>query len=85
VRAREDVAGGGFDEPRELAWTFAVRMVAHLFPDAELRLWERGDDTVVVGERDEPVAVAPERQDRPVVVKPAAVKRAVRPKFPLTG
>ena len=71
-------AAGGFDEPCELARTLALRMVAHLFPDADLRLRERGPDTIAVSERDDPVAVAPQREYRPVVVKPAAVKRAVR-------
>jgi hypothetical protein len=47
--------------------------MAHLLPDTDLRLRERGHDTVVVSERDEPVAVAPQRHYRPVEVNLAAV------------
>ena len=64
---------GGFDELCELVPTLALRVVAHLLPDANLRLRECSHDAVAVSERDEPVAVAPQRQYRPVVVKLAAV------------
>ena len=78
TRACMGAGAGGFDEPCELARTLALGVVAHLLPDADLRLRECGHDTVAVSERDEPVAVAPQRQYRPVVVELAAVKRAGR-------
>ena len=56
----------------------ALGVVAHLLPHADLRLRECGHDTVAVSERDEPVAVAPQRQYRPAVVELAAVQRAGR-------
>jgi hypothetical protein len=73
-------AAASFYELCELARTLALRMVAHLLPDTDLGLRERGHDAVAVSERDEPVAVAPQRQHRPVVARPAAVNaRRERP------
>jgi hypothetical protein len=58
-RAHTGAGAGGFDESCELARTLALGVVAHLLPDADLRVRERGGDTVAVSERDDPVAIAP--------------------------
>ena len=73
--ARTGAAAGGLDELRKLARTLALGVVTHL-PDADLGLRQRCHKTVAVGKRDEPVAVSPQRQYGPGVLKPAPVKRA---------
>ena len=69
TRACMGAGAGGFDELGELARTLALGVVTHLLPDADLGLRERCHDTVAVRKRDEPVAVAPQRQYRPAVVE----------------
>ena len=71
-------AAGGLDEECELVWTFALRVVAHPLPDADLRVRERGRDTVAVSEWDEAVAVAPQCPHRPLVIDLSSVERAGR-------
>jgi hypothetical protein len=53
-----------FDESRQLRRALALRMVAHAWPDLEVRLGQRGLHGLSVIERDERVARAPERRDR---------------------
>ena len=65
---------GGLDEACEPAGSLALEMVAHLLPDADARLRKRGHDAVAMSDWHEPVAVAPQRQHRPVVVKLAAME-----------